>query len=72
MPTMEELLNGLALAPPDNVVPDPVNLPNMKPLLLTVTIVCFIIPTLVVWMRAYVKYFLVHRLHLEDCESSPL
>ncbi|KAI2470041.1 hypothetical protein F4781DRAFT_430777 [Annulohypoxylon bovei var. microspora] len=62
----EDILNGPALSPPANIVPNLDNPPNGNTLALVVITFCLSIVILAVLLRAYVKIFVVHKLFLED------
>ncbi|KAI0548248.1 hypothetical protein F4679DRAFT_551780 [Xylaria curta] len=61
------ILNGPALPPPQaSIVPDFENPPNMNTLVQAVTTVALAIVTFAIFIRAYVKIFIVKKLHLQD------
>lgn len=64
----DAILNMPALAPPPGVVPNFIDPPTNRPVMLGVCISMFVIMTLAVAIRTYTKLALMKRLALEDCE----
>lgn len=63
----EEFLDSPALAPPDGVVPNFKNPPNLVSN--GRVIVQLVLVTLVVWMRLYTKLRVIRNRLMEDCKS---
>ncbi|KAI1483082.1 hypothetical protein K445DRAFT_321120 [Daldinia sp. EC12] len=63
----QAILNGPALAPPsEDVVPNFENPPNMNGLAIAVTTVALVIVTIAVFLRAYVKIWIVKNPQIHD------
>ncbi|KAI0890639.1 uncharacterized protein GGS22DRAFT_16406 [Annulohypoxylon maeteangense] len=62
----EDILNGVAVPPPANIVPNLNNPPNSNTLARAVIIGCLCIVTIAILLRAYVKIFVLRKLYLED------
>lgn len=67
--TIQELLNGPALAPPPHVTPNLVNPPNLNNYWIATLVICIFISTLTVFTRMYTKIFIAHKVAWADCEQ---
>ena len=64
----EALLNGPALAPPPNVVPNLINPPGLWRTGVAVETICLTLATIAVLMRVFTKLTIVRQIGLEDCK----
>lgn len=62
----EAILNGPALAAPENVVPNLHDPPNRNTLAYTVVAICLTVSALQVLMRAYSRIFVLKSFKCED------
>ncbi|KAI1489288.1 hypothetical protein F5X96DRAFT_17426 [Biscogniauxia mediterranea] len=62
----EALLNGPALAPPPNVIPNFENPPNGSDFSIGITCLCITVSLLLVLVRLYVSWFVCRKLYLTD------
>lgn len=67
-PIPEEMLNGPALPPPENVIPNFDNPPNQNVYAMATFVICLFFGTAGTAIRLYSKAFLVKSAHLGDCE----
>lgn len=64
-----DLDNIPALQPPEGVVSNLVDPPNRNALVMTVTILCLVITTILVFIRAWSRLVVMKIVRIEDCES---
>lgn len=66
----DDNLDGPALDPPDGVVPILDEPPNQNAMVITVTIFCMVLITIVYLIRTIHKIFVIRNLVFEDCMST--
>ncbi|KAI1141346.1 hypothetical protein F5Y05DRAFT_423182 [Hypoxylon sp. FL0543] len=63
----DAILEGPALAPPEGVAINFDNPPNQDLLARAIALVCLILVSITLLLRAYAKLFCLKRVHIEDC-----
>ncbi|KAI0138900.1 hypothetical protein F4776DRAFT_662601 [Hypoxylon sp. NC0597] len=63
----DAILEGPALAPPDGVNPNFETPPNRDAEARAIALVCLVLVSLTLLLRAYAKLFCLKRVHVEDC-----
>ena len=60
-------LNGPAMAPPPGVVPNFVDPPNLRHIVILVLTLCMTFSAIAVLLRMYTKVFILRKVVFEDC-----
>lgn len=65
---LEKALEGPALQPPDGILPNFSNPPNLNNIESAGLLVCLVISGVFLLIRIYVKFFKLKQTHIADCK----
>lgn len=71
-PSEQALLNGPAMPPPDGIIPNFANPPNLNKEITFTLALCMSVATLLISIRMYTKMFIIRSVGHEDCKVPPL